>query len=314
MPEVSVIIPNFNHAPFLRERIDTVLQQTMTDFEIIILDDASTDHSREIIESYRANPLVAHVIYNDKNSSSPFHQWKKGLKLARGRWVWFAESDDTASEFYLERLLSVTKNQNDLAFIYCDSLIQNLSFEKPGSFATIKNRKFNTDKWSAPYIEDGIQEVNDYLKWECVVNNASAVLFDRASLLISIDKVCDMRFHGDWLMYLLIAPGKKVAYLPEPLNTYREHAKNHSVTDKGLRAFKTEHFKILDHLLKQDYITEKDKLFHYFTRRYTGFGFWSEPAFGKKGIFKEYAAINSGLTWKTVWAILSGKIRRNKRG
>ena len=65
-PLVSVIIPSYNHEKFLKERIDSVLNQTFQDFELIILDDLSPDNSREIIESYRAHPKVSHIIFNEK--------------------------------------------------------------------------------------------------------------------------------------------------------------------------------------------------------------------------------------------------------
>lgn len=58
MAKVSVIIPNYRHAPYLQERIDSVLAQTWRDFEIIILDDCSPDNSREVIERYRGNERI----------------------------------------------------------------------------------------------------------------------------------------------------------------------------------------------------------------------------------------------------------------
>ena len=74
-PLVSVIIPNYNHAPFLKERIDSVLNQSFDNFEVIILDDKSTDHSKEVIESYRNHEKVVHIEYNSQNSGSTFKQW-----------------------------------------------------------------------------------------------------------------------------------------------------------------------------------------------------------------------------------------------
>ena len=58
MPKVTVITPNYNHARFLPKRLDSILGQTFQDFELIILDDASTDNSREVIESYAKDPRV----------------------------------------------------------------------------------------------------------------------------------------------------------------------------------------------------------------------------------------------------------------
>lgn len=63
--KVSVIIPNYRHALYLKERIDSVLEQTYRDFEVIILDDCSPDDSREIIETYRTREKIAHIVYND---------------------------------------------------------------------------------------------------------------------------------------------------------------------------------------------------------------------------------------------------------
>ena len=93
-PLVSVIIPNYNHARFLIERIDSVLNQSYKNFEIIVLDDKSTDNSVEIIMKYSNNKHVSQIVINDENSGSPFLQWQKGFKLAKGELVWIAESDD----------------------------------------------------------------------------------------------------------------------------------------------------------------------------------------------------------------------------
>ena len=80
--KVSVIVPNYNHAIFLYRRLDSILRQTYSDFEIIILDDCSTDGSRNIIEQYRSNPKVSNIIYNETNSGTGFMQWVKGLRTA----------------------------------------------------------------------------------------------------------------------------------------------------------------------------------------------------------------------------------------
>lgn len=103
-PLVSIIIPNYNHARFLDERMQSVLGQTYQNFEVIILDDRSTDNSREVIEKYRSNPKVRKILFNDTNSGSPFRQWKKGMELASGEIVWIAESDDHCEDTFLEKL------------------------------------------------------------------------------------------------------------------------------------------------------------------------------------------------------------------
>jgi cellulose synthase/poly-beta-1,6-N-acetylglucosamine synthase-like glycosyltransferase len=76
---------------YLRKRIESVLNQTYPNFEIIILDDCSVDSSKKIIEQYQNEQSISHIIYNSKNSGSPFKQWQKGFELAKGEYIWIAE-------------------------------------------------------------------------------------------------------------------------------------------------------------------------------------------------------------------------------
>lgn len=93
-PLITVIIPNFNHAKYLRERIDSVLNQTYNNIEVFLLDDCSNDNSKEILMSYESSPLVKGILLNEENSGSTFRQWQKGFELAHGEYIWIAESDD----------------------------------------------------------------------------------------------------------------------------------------------------------------------------------------------------------------------------
>src|ERR1700735_1956185 len=120
MPQVSVIVPNYNHARFLQKRIESVLRQTFQDFDLILLDDSSTDDSRSILSSYARDPRVT-IEFNEANSGSTFRQWNKGVRLARGKYVWIAESDDYADERFLERLTAVLEGDAKIAFAYCRS-------------------------------------------------------------------------------------------------------------------------------------------------------------------------------------------------
>jgi glycosyltransferase involved in cell wall biosynthesis len=118
MPKVSVVIPNYNHARYLRQRIETVLRQTFQDFELILLDDCSTDESRSILSNYARDPRVR-LEFNDVNSGSTFKQWNKGVRLARGEYVWIAESDDYAEDRLLRQFVSVLEADPEVAYVYC---------------------------------------------------------------------------------------------------------------------------------------------------------------------------------------------------
>ena len=82
---VTAIVPNYNHARYLSQRLDSILSQTYPLIEIIVLDDCSTDNSHEIIEDYVARyPDRIRAVYNDHNSGSVFHQWQKGYVFHPG--------------------------------------------------------------------------------------------------------------------------------------------------------------------------------------------------------------------------------------
>ena len=65
MAEVSVIVPNYNHAAFLPKRLESIFNQTYQDFEVILLDDASTDTSVEVLSQYADHPKVTHFVVNE---------------------------------------------------------------------------------------------------------------------------------------------------------------------------------------------------------------------------------------------------------
>lgn len=94
IPSNSVIMPNYNHALFIKQRIESVPNQSYQDFELIILDDCSSDNSREIIAQYRQNPKVIRIIYNQHKSGCVFKQWINGVVKAKGEFIWIVESDD----------------------------------------------------------------------------------------------------------------------------------------------------------------------------------------------------------------------------
>ncbi|MBK6904809.1 MAG: glycosyltransferase family 2 protein [Saprospirales bacterium] len=122
LPTISVIVPNFNHGSFLHQRIQGILNQTYQDFELILMDDRSTDESREILETYRNHPKTAHLVFNETNSGSPFLQWEKGMQLAKGRYIWIAESDDWCEPSFLETLVPWLEADPEVRIAYCQSL------------------------------------------------------------------------------------------------------------------------------------------------------------------------------------------------
>lgn len=213
MALVSVIIPNYNHAPFLKERIDTVLNQTYQDFEIIILDDCSTDNSREIIESYRGNDKISKIIYNQENSGNTFKQWTKGISYSKGDWIWIAESDDWCSEFFLEHLVTDLINDPSIAFSYCQSYI----YEENNTV------RINWQKVPFKLRIKKDQFFKEYMLIGNAVYNASMVIFNK-KLYNKLDskEFLNYKYSGDWVFWTDMSRMGDVIRSSELLNNYRK--------------------------------------------------------------------------------------------
>lgn len=225
MALVSVIIPAFNHAAFLPQRMDSVLNQTFQDFEIIILDDASSDNSRSVINTYNQHPKISHVVFNAVNSGSTFKQWSKGLALAKGKYIWIAESDDYCDLTLLQKLVDTHSSVANIGLTYCRSLPVNDQNE----FYDNSNwwiKRVDAKRWDSNYTNDGRNEVSNYLAVQCTIPNASAVLFTAECFNKINWESINYTICGDWYVYATILQQYNIAYIAEPLNYHRNHGTN----------------------------------------------------------------------------------------
>jgi len=217
---VSVIVPNYNHAGFLRQRIDSVMNQTYNNLELILLDDCSTDNSREVIESYRHDPRVSHVVLNEVNSGSTFAQWKRGLEFAAGEYVWIAESDDYASDDFLATLVPLLEANPGAALAFAGSLMVDAMSN------TIPHLDWDRYRAGQPEVEvySGDELMRRKLLWTANVYNASQAVF-RRSMAPEIEP-CQlrMRYCGDWLFWANLATRGGAVEVRRKLNRFRQHA------------------------------------------------------------------------------------------
>lgn len=233
---VSIIVPNFNHAAFLPKRLDTIFQQSYSNYEVILLDDASMDNSVDILKDYalKYNHKVNHFIVNKTNSGSPFKQWKKGLDLTKGEYIWIAESDDYCELNFLEKCMSVINSDDLLSVVITDSIRTDLLSIIP------LNSPFDLKPQSVILSPENFIET-------CPIINVSAIIMKKA--VIRNDEFSKYSFIGDKVFYYQNLVGHKIAYLNLPLNYHRYHQNNVS----GTRTFNRELLKYLEHLtfLKQ---------------------------------------------------------------
>lgn len=232
-PLVSVIVPNYNYAEYLPLRIDSILSQSFHDFELILLDDASSDNSVEVLKQYQEiDRRVSHVIVNEHNSGSPFKQWQKGIELAKGKYIWIAESDDYADASFLDKTVTLLEEYPMAAYCFTGSYIVDEIgniLDKDMDHWTKKQRN-NPKKYK---LFSGVDYVTGNLYWTNYVYNASGVLFRKASFLKLVDdRWSSMRYCGDWWFWTFLALQGDVIELYERLNYFRKHLNSVTVDSK----------------------------------------------------------------------------------
>src|SRR5262249_27137866 len=151
--------------------------QTFQDFELILLDDCSTDESRSILSEY-ASEVRVRLEFNEVNSGSPFKQWNKGVRLARGKYIWIAESDDYADARLLERSVEVLDGDPQIAFVFCRSW----SVSHDGNLEGFADSHLSSgrSRCTQDFCADGQEECRTHFAISNPVPNASAVVSRRS--------------------------------------------------------------------------------------------------------------------------------------
>ncbi len=159
-PQVTVIVPNYNHALFLRQRLDSIYGQSYRNFRVILLDDCSNDESRTILEEYaRKYPEQTKLIVNTVNGGSVFAQWRKGIQSAQSGFIWIAESDDFAEPEFLETVIPFFQDEA-VMIAYSRTVFVGphgspIDFTFDGYVSSVGNGA----KWKGDYVETSHREV-----------------------------------------------------------------------------------------------------------------------------------------------------------
>ncbi len=253
-PLVTVIIPNYNHGKFLRERIESVFNQSYNNIEVIILDDKSVDNSREIIEEVSDDHRIKEVLYSHKNTGNPFRQWKKGIEKATGDFIWIAESDDVSDTTFLsEGIESLLKSK--LGVYFCNSR----HIDEKGEIL---------EKIEKPYEIYGTRGVlgrrfllNKYFTRMSPIKNTSAAIVKKGVISPQIlNSIRRFRFAGDKFFFVLLSEKTQFYH---SIN-YCNYIRDHSMTTRAGRKMGMEIRRFLEniyitfYLLRRGYISVKD--------------------------------------------------------
>lgn len=196
---VSIIMPSYNTAKYIKESIKSVLAQTYTNWELLIVDDCSTDNTDEIIQSFLSDKRIKYF-KNECNSGAAISR-NRALREAKGKWIAFLDSDDLWVVNKLEKQI-VFMEENNYAFTYTDYMIR------------------VNETW-LPYIYMGPNIVTRKKMYDYCYFSTITVMYDRERIgLIQIE---NLRKNNDYAMWLQAIEKSNCYRLPECLSYYIKH-------------------------------------------------------------------------------------------
>ncbi len=203
MPEVSVVIPTYNQPRYLRQAIDSALAQTYRDFEVIVVDDGSTDDTPDVVASY--GERIRGLRKPNGGTASALNA---GIRVAQGRWIGYLGHDDMWEPAKLERQMAAIRAHPQAALIYTDVVTVNA-----------EGQPLSVTEYPCPPDRPG--QLSQLLR-TCYINaNTVLVRRDVLSELGLFDETDPMT--SDYDLWLRIAQRYDLLHVPEPLILYRAH-------------------------------------------------------------------------------------------
>jgi glycosyltransferase involved in cell wall biosynthesis len=230
LQRVSVVVPNYNYARYLRARLASILGQSYPVFELLVLDDASTDDSTQVVAACQRDwERDITLIVNDRNSGSVFAQWRQGIDRARGDLLWIAEADDLATPDFLASLAPRFAATPALAMAFVDAAQIDGAGQRLGDSYAAYCGEYSSLDFHRDFSVSGATFLTQGLGVRNTVLNVSGVLFRREALAAALARVGSelerWTIAGDWRLYgELCRAGGAVHYVARPLNQHRRHA------------------------------------------------------------------------------------------
>lgn len=210
-PLVSVVIPTFNRAEFIKGAIRSVLDQTLEDFEILVVDDGSSDATEEVVKTFK-DPRVRY--YRFEHMGFPAYPRNRGIELSKGKYVAFLDSDDTWLPAHLEYCQRAFSDNIGAGGVFTD-------FYKLYGINTLIPQNATNTKYSSSTLRDMVSKFSS-------IGAASNVMvrkdvFDAVGFF---DENKDMAGSEDWQMWVRIAWKYAFAVVPESTVILRVHGDN----------------------------------------------------------------------------------------
>lgn len=196
---VSIIMPSYNTGRFIKDTIESVLAQSYTNWELIIVDDCSTDDTDQIIERYLTDDRIIYI-KNETNSGAALSR-NRALREAKGKWIAFLDSDDLWEPLKLEKQIAFMQ-ENGYAFSYTDYMIQ------------------LNGEW-LPYIYTGPRVVTRRKMYDYCYFSTITVMYDRD--VIGLIQIENLRKNNDYAMWLQAIEKSNCYHFSECLSYYIKH-------------------------------------------------------------------------------------------
>lgn len=225
---VTAIVPNFNHARYLAQRLDSILAQTYPLIDILVLDDCSTDESRSVIDSYVERfPERIRAIYNTENSGNVFRQWQEGHSQAKGDLFWICESDDFCEPTFIERMISIFRDPSVMLVFGRTQFVNS----EGDYFAGLDHYREDSEPgiWDVPTVRPAAEWFRGGFGVKNVIANVGGSLWRRFDIPNEVwEEARSFKIMGDWYLYSVIAAGGQIAYEPSAVSYFRIHESNTS--------------------------------------------------------------------------------------
>jgi glycosyltransferase involved in cell wall biosynthesis len=211
-PNVTFIVPCYNLGHLLEECVQSILQQTYEDFEILIMDDCSPDNTPEIAQSFR-DQRVIHV----RNNPNLGHlkNYNLGISLSKGTYIWLISADDRLhSNLVLERYVDLLEAKPSIGYAFCPAMrLEDAQVKEPIAYSVFGST-------------DRIMNGRSFLKHLIYANTVVAPsVMARKECYTNVSMFpLDMPWGGDWYLWCVFALYYDVAYFADPMVCYRRHA------------------------------------------------------------------------------------------
>ncbi|AOW19508.1 glycosyltransferase [Urechidicola croceus] len=221
MAKVTIVLPSYNHANFLNDRLESILNQTYKDWEIIIIDDKSTDKSIDILNQFvkKNKSKIKHFIVNSKNSGSGYLSWKKGIELAKTEYIWIAETDDYSDINFLSNSIKVLNENKECALTFCTSVYVDIN-KKTLYDSTARTKNLYVDNDDCKVFNSLILE--NVLPFNTYITNGSSVVFKKPKNKIP-NEIFINKQSSDIFLWTYLVKNKSFAFINKKLNYFRRH-------------------------------------------------------------------------------------------